>query len=151
MQIAGTSARAVDVEGGMALELTTTGDVAELRRRVTKMAAMHESGCGGMMGPDGGMGHGHGMMSSDGGMGHGHGMMGGGMGGMPAASVRAEDIAQGARLIFTPKDPKDIEALRLHGRRHAESANAGMCPMMGMHGGSPPPPPPAASAPPQSG
>jgi hypothetical protein len=41
MQVEGTSATAEDVEGGAALAFTTTGDVAELRRRVAHMADMH--------------------------------------------------------------------------------------------------------------
>lgn len=41
MAVAGTSVRAEEVEGGTAMVFTTTGDVAELRRRVTEMADMH--------------------------------------------------------------------------------------------------------------
>src|SRR5206468_9019668 len=41
MAVAGTSVRAEEVEGGTAMVFTTTGDVAELRRRVTAMADMH--------------------------------------------------------------------------------------------------------------
>ncbi len=41
MAVAGTSVRAEEVAGGTAMVFTTTGDVAELRRRVTAMADMH--------------------------------------------------------------------------------------------------------------
>jgi len=166
MQVSGTSAHAIDVDDGVALEFTTTGDVGELRRRVVTMASMHDRGCG-EVGTDGGvareqttdctMGTDRGLMGSsmmeqqDGGMAHGpmgtdRGMMRSSMMRMPPANVRAEDIAQGARLVFTPKDPKDLNALRQHTQRHAEHANGGMCPMMQMHGGSPATAAPAASA-----
>jgi hypothetical protein len=41
MAVPGTTATAEEREGGAALVFTTTGDVAELRRRVTAMAEMH--------------------------------------------------------------------------------------------------------------
>ena len=141
MKVPGTSMHAVDVEGGAALEFSTTGDVAEVRRRVAHMADMHNHGGmmhgEGMMGggmADGGMMQGKGMMGggmADGGMMEGKGMMGGGMmhGGMMHADARAEDMPQGARLIFTPKDPKELEALRAETKEHAEHG----CPMMSMH------------------
>jgi len=66
----------------------------------------------------------------------GGGMMGGGMMGMPPADVRADDLPQGARLTFTPKEPTDLEALRHHVREHATHAHPGSCPMMSMHGGA---------------
>ncbi len=52
MQVAGTTVAATDVEGGVALGFTTSsGDVSELRRRVTHMAEMHnqEHAAGRMM------------------------------------------------------------------------------------------------------
>lgn len=50
LELAGTSVRATDVDGGAALEFTTTGDVAELRKRVAHMAEMHAKMGGEMMG-----------------------------------------------------------------------------------------------------
>lgn len=41
MMVPGTTARSEEVEGGAAIVLTTTGDVAELRRRVAAMAEKH--------------------------------------------------------------------------------------------------------------
>jgi len=41
MEVAGTSVRAEEVEGGAAMIFSTKGDVAELRRRVAAMAEMH--------------------------------------------------------------------------------------------------------------
>lgn len=46
MAIAGTTARSEDVEGGAAMVFSTTGDVAELRRRVAAMAQMHNKHAG---------------------------------------------------------------------------------------------------------
>ncbi len=139
MKVPGTSMREVDVDGGAALEFSTTGDVSEVQRRVARMAEMHNHRGGGMMNAemtDGGAMQEHCMMGGgmrDGGMMQGHGMMGGGMmgGGMMGiqADARVEDTPQGARLIFTPKDPKDLDALRRHTKEHAGQG----CPMMSMH------------------
>jgi hypothetical protein len=46
MQVPGTTVRAEEVEGGSAIVFSTTGDVAELRRRVAAMAAMHNEHAG---------------------------------------------------------------------------------------------------------
>jgi hypothetical protein len=168
MNVSGTSVQAVDTEGGAALEFSTTGDIAEVRRRVAHLADMHNHGGpgGGMMGGgmmagggmmDGGAMQEHGMMGggmADGGMMQGHGMMGDGMMqdhgmmgdgmmqdhgmmGMDAVAT-AQDTPQGARLVFTPKDPKDLDALRRHVKEHAGHAEHAEhdvqgCPMMSMH------------------
>jgi hypothetical protein len=90
MNVPGTLTQAMDVEGGIAMGFTTTGDVPELRRRVRAMAERHDEhhAHGGMMrGPGGtdsarsGM-MGHGMMGHGGGSTMGHGMMGHGGGSM---------------------------------------------------------------------
>jgi len=121
MAVEGTTARAEDVEGGAAMAFTTTGDVAELRRRVAHMAEMHETHHG----------EGHGAMMQGGE--HG-GMMGEGMK-MPPATARSEEIEGGARLVFIPKDPADLPRLREHAHEHAEKMASGQCPMMHGHGG----------------
>jgi hypothetical protein len=129
MAVEGTTARAEDVDGGAALAFTTTGDVAELRRRVAHMAEMHEQHH-----RDGHAAHGEGhgpMMHRDAKM----GMMGDGMA-MPPATARSVDIEGGARLILTPKDPAALAQLREHTRRHAEKMASGQCPMMSMHHGA---------------
>jgi hypothetical protein len=138
MAVEGTAARAEDVEGGAAMAFTTTGDVAELRRRVAQMAEMHEQHHGG--------GHGA-MMGGDADQGAmGGGRMGGGMK-MPPATARSEEIEGGARLVLTPKDPADLPKLREHAHQHAEKMASGQCPMMhghggpGAHHGAPPPAP----------
>jgi len=122
MAVAGTSARAEDVDGGAAIAFTTTGDVAELRRRVAHMAEMHTRHHGKGDGP---------MMRDSDEM----GMMGDGMM-MPAADARSEDIDAGARVVLTPRAPADLAQLREHTRQHAEKMASGQCPMMSMHEGA---------------
>ena len=126
MAVAGTTARAEELEGSAALAFTTTGDVAELRQRVAHMAEMHEKHHG----------EGHGAMMSgamtsgdaDEGMGReSKGMM------MPPSTARSEEIEGGARLILTPRDPADLPKLREHAHQHAEKMASGQCPMMSMH------------------
>lgn len=135
MAVEGTTARAEDVEGGAALAFTTTGDVAELRRRVAHMVEMHEMHHG----------EGHGAMMG-GGPGQGQGaMMGEGMK-MPPATARSEEIEGGARLVFMPKDPANLPQLREHARQHAEKMASGQCPMMSMHGHGGPGAPPGDPA-----
>jgi hypothetical protein len=46
LQVPGTTVRAEEVQGGSAMVFSTTGDVAELRRRVAAMAAMHNEHAG---------------------------------------------------------------------------------------------------------
>src|SRR5690606_16109036 len=136
MMVEGTTVQAEDVEGGAAMVFTTTGDVAELRLRVARMAEMHNRHHG--EGHD----HGMGMMEEGqpggdepphgGGMQGGTGMMGGGM--MPPSDARSEEVEGGARLIFIPRDPADLDRLREHVGRHAEMMASGRCPMMSTHG-----------------
>lgn len=144
MQISGTTVTSADVEGGVALAFTTsTGDVAELRQRVRRMAEMHKHrhATGGMMMEGHGAGgaaseHDHGAAAKPGHEGGGRGgmMMGGMM--MPGATASVEDSEGGARLILRPKDPGRLEALREHARMRADRMAHGECPMMspGMEG-----------------
>jgi hypothetical protein len=139
MAVEGTTARAEDVEGGAAMVFTTTGDVSELRRRVARMAQMHNrhhgEGHGHMRGARGGSrGHQHGRAQdgdepAPGGMQGGMGMMGGGM--MPPPSTaRSEEVEGGARLVLTPRDPADLARLREHVGQHGDMMASGRCPMM---------------------
>ncbi len=86
-QVPGATVSSTDVEGGVALDFKTgTGDVAELRQRVRRMADMYNQHGGGMMlaHPDAGPAvEGSGGMMTGGGMTDGGMMTGGGMtGGM---------------------------------------------------------------------
>ena len=124
MKVEGTSVTAADVEGGVALSFTTSGDVAELRSRVARMAKMHGDH-GGHHGPGKGMhGHQHGGAGAHRGKMMGAGMM------MPAATARSEDVDAGARVVLTPKDPADLGALREHAQHMAGRMASGECPMM---------------------
>ena len=130
MFVAGTTVQAKDTSDGMAMTFTTTGDVAELRRRVHVMADRmnaHSSGSSGGMGMHGMMGAdaGMGMKGADAGM--GMGMMGGGGGGpmmggtMPAMHAQVENVERGARLKMTPSDPAKIGEMRQHMKQHAQT------------------------------
>jgi hypothetical protein len=146
MQVEGTTAMAEDVEGGAAIAFTTTGDVAEVRRRVAQMADTHhrhgaaEHGHG--MGPhnrqgSADRGHRHDGSPTQGGEPHGggthDGMMGGSM--MPAANARSEEIEGGSRIVLTPRDPTELTALREHARYMADRMASGQCPMMSIQDG----------------
>lgn len=111
-----------ETPNGVALQFTTTGDVAGLRARVHRMAEMRNR----MMGSGPGM-QGSGMMCG-GGM-HG-GMMGGGMTmRMVPSHASVEDIPGGARLVLTPVDPSQLGALRAHANQMAAMMRQGRCPM----------------------
>lgn len=145
MAVEGTTARAENTETGAAMVFTTTGDVAELRARVARMAAMHASHHG--AGPGAGMcthckhGPGAGGPPAAHPHGPGHppgqgGMMGAGMMKMPPAAARSEDIEGGARIVLTPQDPTQVAALQQHAQQMAAKMASGQCPMMAMQGGA---------------
>ena len=117
MQVSRTHVSAVDTADGVALVFTTSGDVAHLRQRVHKMAAMHEHMTAG------GMRSGSGAEMTE----------SGGMMKMVPSSARAEDIDGGARIVLVPKNAAQLDELRVHVRTHAERMASGLCPMMG-HG-----------------
>jgi hypothetical protein len=99
------------------------GRERELSAFARRMAVMHER----MMEHRREMGPTHGRMREgmhrDGGM----GMM---MMRMPPADLRAEEIEDGARLVFTPHDPADLDALGDHLEMHSQMMSARRCPMM---------------------
>jgi hypothetical protein len=145
MKVPGTTVTSIDVEGGVALAFTTkTGDVAELRRRVAEMHNNND-GCGMMMGGQGRDGadtkRGAGLRRGRRASGRG-GMIMGGATMMPTSTASVEDTKNGARLVFRPKDPAQLEALREHARMHVERMTRGECPMMsaGAQGQTTPPP-----------
>jgi hypothetical protein len=114
MQLQGASVAAEDVEGGVALRFTTSGDVAELRRRVATRAAMHaqmHAGAGMGRGPGAGRGPARPeMMVSD---------------------AKAEEVDDGSRVVFMPRDPTRLDALRAEVRAHAaDLATRRSCPRM---------------------
>src|SRR5205814_677848 len=82
---------------------TKPANLAELRRRVEQMAAMHS-----------------GERSSEA-MAHGQ---------MMPATVKYEAIESGARLTLTPKDPAILAKFRTDVRTHVEKMKNGECSMM---------------------
>lgn len=121
MHVSGTTVVAADVEGGAALAFTThTGDVAELRESVRRMAEMHNRhhAAGGMR------------------------MVGGAT--MPAATASAENVDGGARLVLRPSDPTQLRALREHARMQTGRMAGGECPMMSPRAQAQVTPPPSA-------
>jgi hypothetical protein len=125
-EMAGAKVNATDTANGIAVEFTTSGDVAALRTHVHKMADMHNGMApheGGEM--HGGMGSGemHGGMGS-GGMHEMHGMK------MVPSRATVEDIDGGARIVLVPNDPAQLADLRTHVREHAAMMAKGECPMM---------------------
>lgn len=142
MQVEGTTRKIVKLDNAVALDFTTTGDVDELRRRVQKMAQMHEKmhGEGGMMqgqhgqmqGGQGQMMHGemHGQMTDE--QRQMHQQM---MQMMSGVTVRTESIDGGMRMVFTPKDATQVDRLYEMMERHSQMMGEyGPCPMMQMMG-----------------
>jgi hypothetical protein len=102
MNLQGAVIAVSDTDNGIVLTITTqSGDVAELRRRTETMAKMHSA-------PDKASMHGE----------------------MVAFSAKYEEIANGARLILTPKDPALLDTFRDKVRQHAEQMKKGECSMM---------------------
>lgn len=120
--VPGTSVRATDVDGGAALEVTTSGDVASVRTR-TRAFAEHR-GMAGMQG--------HGMRGPGPGGGPGGPMAHAGAGRMMDLQARVEDIEGGARIVLTPREGggADLPHVRAHARHLAERMTAGGCPPM---------------------
>lgn len=152
MALPGTTVAASETDDGAALTFSTSGDVEELRRRVRAAAAHHARmseahasaamgmGSGASAGDAAGTGPadaGHGAMGGSGpaASGTGAGCCGGaGPAGhgkaLLSASARAEDVEGGARLLLTPRDPAQADALRAEVREHAaRMASGGGCPM----------------------
>lgn len=103
LNLQGTDVAVLDTATGIAVTITTTPEnVAELRRRVEQMAAMHggEHSSETMKGP------------------------------MMAGTVKYESIDNGARLTLTPKNPGDLIQFRTEVRAHVERMKKGECSMM---------------------
>ncbi len=84
---------------GAAIVFSTTGaEVSDIQARVAKMATKHNDP------------HPH----------HGQAHV--------AHSARADNIEKGARLVMTPADPSELEALRKHVRERVEKIKSGEAP-----------------------
>ena len=108
MAIPGATISVDDTIDGIAIAFSTTsGDVAELRRRVESIAKMHsDSSSGGMM---------PGNMKA---------------GKMIPFTLKYEATSDGARLLLTPKDPEQLLEFRTQIRTHVEHMQKAECPMM---------------------
>lgn len=129
--VPGTSVTVEDTETGAALVFVTTGDAAELRRRVVALADMHNEEHG-KMGPlptgteSAGHDHsahgGHGAMAGGEHAGHAGGMI------MVHSKAEASDIEGGARLTFVVA-AADVGKIQEELRMHAQHMASGSCEM----------------------
>jgi hypothetical protein len=111
MEVAGTQVRAQRIDDGIALVFTTTsGDIADLRGRVRVLAEMHAQH-GGMI--EGGVMHAE----------------PGAMGIIPAEVV-TDDIDDGVRLEFRPRDPADLELMCARAEAQVQQLALGRCPVI---------------------
>jgi hypothetical protein len=130
VDVPGTTVTAEDTEAGGALVFVTTGDVAELRRRVAAMAAMHnEHHQGGAAGgaPAASEPPMHGM----------HGMHGGdapppAMMALMHSRAAASDIEGGARVDLAAS-PGEAPAVQAAVREHAAAMAHNGCALHGGH------------------
>lgn len=107
MSLQGTSVAVADTPTGVTVSLTTKPEnVAELRRRVEQMAAMHTPGASSP--PSDAMMQGH----------------------MMPGTVKYEAIENGARLTLSPRDPAKLAEFRKQVRAHVERMQKGECSMM---------------------
>jgi hypothetical protein len=144
--VPGTSVAVQEADGGVALVFTTTGDVADVRRRAREMARMHNE-MHAKMGPlptgdsaAGGHDHGspdHGAAGAapntpagEHGAQEGGGEHGGHAGGVVQihSHAVAEDIEGVARVVFHPA-AEQMAALRDDLANHAQHLSAGRCDM----------------------
>lgn len=135
--VRGTSVRALDIDGGAALEITTNGDVAAVRARARVMADHHGITL-----------EAHQTMHRDDDPAsavHAPARMGGdpderasaadGARGVASISVRVEDIDAGVRIVLLPRGTggrDEVTAVRTHARRVAARMADGRCPVMMM-------------------
>ena len=142
VSVPGTSVTAEDTPTGAALVFVTTGDAAELRKRVAAMAAMHNEQHGAMGplpdGSEAGGGHaGHDMSAMQGSAGGGHDMSAmqnkahaGHAGGMISVHSKATtaDVQGGAKIAFTVASG-DVAKMQTELRMHAQHLAGGSCKM----------------------
>lgn len=133
--VPGTSVTVEDTDTGAALVFVTTGDVAELRRRVSEIATMHNEEHG-KMGPlpTGTETSAHDHSAHGGHAGPGEAASGGEhaghAGGMISVHSKAEasGIDGGARLVFVVSSA-DVGKIQEELRMHAQHMASGTCEM----------------------
>lgn len=137
VSVPGTSVTAEDTAGGAALVFVTTGDTAELRKRVAAMASMHNEQHAAMGplpdGTDTGGGHaghdmsGHAAHDMSGAKGGDHAGRAGGMIGVHSKAT-SEDVEGGAKIAFVANGD-DVAKLQSELRMHAQHLASGSCEM----------------------
>lgn len=128
-----TKVEVSNTQDGVALSFTTSESdkVDELRQKVNALAEQYQSQ------PSGGqmmwqhMGQGQGK-----GMGQQQGMGQQGQGQMPEVTARIEDAGNGSRIVLTPKDASQLDALRKEVRSQQQKMQSGQCWSWGGQGGS---------------
>lgn len=126
MKLDGTKVTAENTPDGVAMDFTTSSDVAQLQQSVQSMAQHHnqmmKSGQHNMMGGGPQGMHGQGM----------HGQMKGSqaqMSPMPMAMAKYEKTDNGARIVYAAKNPDDVQALQQWMGKHVQNVKNGTCPM----------------------
>ena len=100
MQVSGVTMAYEDASDGATIVFSVEGtDAIDLQQRVAKMAEKHNR-------PQGEHGPDH-----------------------VVHSARVDNTEKGARLVLTPSNPSDLEALRTQVRGHVEMMQKGECPM----------------------
>lgn len=128
MAVEGVRVDVVYTEDDVALRFSTvTGDVADLRRRARGLAGMYRTrsprrpwkghgarpeGAGGVRPPADGRAPPSGLEPR---------------GPLPPAEISTDDIERGARIVFRPKDPTQLDALRIRIRHHRQRMASGTC------------------------
>ena len=136
LALPGAQVRSEVTADGVALVFTTGGgDPGELRERVQRMADRHNAAQVPAEEPADAAGDG--MRSTEG----AHGVDLHGAGRAVPSRAAVEEIAGGARIVFTPTDPSKVALLREHIRVHGEDMASTDCGAQVPAAESPPPPP----------
>ena len=120
MEIPGSRVTVGEINGGIALDFTTTGDVTELRSRVRALAAgpsdtsMTKSAGGDQQGSGGREMH-HDVTAQ-------------------TTRTQVKDLPNGARIIFIPSDPGQFDSLRAEAQQQAQRLNQGDCSGLAVNG-----------------
>ena len=114
MEVPGAKVAVAEVKGEAALDFTTNGDVIDLRKRVRAFGASQSVGA---IAPQGASGdtQGSGGREMQGAVAH------------VAAKATFQDLPNGVRVIFTPLDQGQVDALRTQIAHEVAQLNQGDC------------------------
>ena len=137
LAVAGTTSSTEDTVDGVVVAFSTTrpGDIAELRRRVDKLAAAHNSMKGGAAedlsaAPP----QAPGPTAPPETTGAGEAKAESAAGGKLDSEASAETSEQGVRLVLRPRDPAQLDSMRDHLRKEADDLVQGVCDQAGRKG-----------------